>query len=226
MFSSNSNWNISYVAVSICLLCPCSSHSNPWIYLKSKFIPTHCIPLWLILSCLNYHKSHINKGSCFSSKWSLWCCFLNTGRPKLCTSIAVQSSERNFSWIFWGVYVFKLIPRWFHILSYLSIFFIWKLLSIWWSSQGFFWFLKANGWFTNDKFDHFQQENKLTVLCQWFLSLITSFKLNGTFCRIFFSQNFEERDCHKGTSFLFRNKMRLLPHGLSSQICLMYMLCE
>lgn len=156
----------------------------------------------------------------------MWCCFLNTGRPKLCTSIAVQSSERNFSWIFWGVYVFKLIPWWFHILSYLSIFFIWKLLWIWWSSQGFFWFLKANGWFTNDKFDHFQQENKLTVLCQWFLSVIISFKLNGTFCRIFFSQNFEERDCHKGTSFLFRNKMRLLPHGLSSQICLMYMLCE
>lgn len=123
--------------------------------------------------------------------------------------------------------VFKLFRRWFYILPYLSnIFHMKKFLWMWWSSQGFFWFLKANGWFTNDIFDHFQQENKLTVLCQWFLSLIISFKLNDTFCRIFFSQNLEELDWHKGTSFLFRNKMRLLPQGLSSPICLMYMLCE
>lgn len=65
---SNGNWKSSYVTVSTFLVCPCSSHSNPWIYLKSKSVPTHCIPLWLILSCLNCHESHINRGSCFSSK--------------------------------------------------------------------------------------------------------------------------------------------------------------
>ena len=47
---SNGNWKISYVTVSTCLVCPSSSHSNPWIYLKSKSVPTHCIPLWLILA--------------------------------------------------------------------------------------------------------------------------------------------------------------------------------
>lgn len=65
---SNGNWKVSYVTVSTCLVCPCCSHSNPWIYLKSKSVPTHCIPLWLILSCLSCHKSHINRSSCFSSK--------------------------------------------------------------------------------------------------------------------------------------------------------------
>lgn len=84
--------------------------------------------------------------------------------------------------------VFKLIPRWFHTLPHFSIFFIWKLIWILWSSQGFFWFPKAKGWFENDKFDCFQQENMLTVLCQWFLPLITSFKLNATFCRFFSPQ--------------------------------------
>lgn len=34
---------------------------------------------------------------------------------------------------------------------------------------------------------HFQQENKFTALCQWCLPLITSFKLNSIFCRVFFS---------------------------------------
>lgn len=91
-----------------------------------------------------------------------------------------------------------LVSTWFYstilasILPHHWMFFMWELLLT--LSSQFLWFLKINGQFAKDKFDHFQETNDKSFLCQWFLSLIVTYCIS---CRIFSPQNFQECDCHK-----------------------------